>query len=79
MTATSILVIALPLIVIVGSAWSLICDRSKPFRRHDVDVAEQILQTDFASIESWILANGDFETTIEQVVLGEAQNMARSK
>ena len=78
MTATSILVIALPSIVIVGSAWSLLCDRSKPFRRHEIDPVEQILQTDFASIERWILANGDFEKTIGVVVLSEARKMARS-
>ena len=79
MTATSVLMIALPSIVIVGSAWSLMCDRSKPFRRHEIDPAEQILQTDFASIETWILSNEDFETTLEQVVLGEARKMARDE
>ncbi len=76
MTATSILMIALPSIVIVASAWSLMCDRSKPFRRHEMDPTEQILQTDFASIERWILANEEFEKTIEQAVLGEARKMA---
>lgn len=79
MTATSILVIALPSILIVGSAWSLVCDRSRPYRQHEIDPVEQILQTDFGSIERWILAKGDFETTIEKVVLDEARKMARSE
>jgi hypothetical protein len=76
-TAVSILVVALPSLLIVGSLWSLVCERSRPYRRDGISAAEQILDTDFASIERWILANESFEKDLIQVVNAEAFRMRR--